>query len=90
MHDHPPHVLLADEVADLDLEQARLVVLLDVHVDGEVGVDVAHLVLEALRHADDEVVDEGADGAERRDVLARAVVQLDVDDVLGWVREGDC
>ena len=53
------------------------------------GVDVSHLVLEALGHANDQVVDEGADGAEGSDVLAVAMVQLDVDDVLLRVREGD-
>jgi hypothetical protein len=89
VHDDLAHDLLADEVADLDLVQARLRVLLHVDVDGEMGVDVAHLVLEALGHADDHVVDQRADGAEGGDVLARAVVELDVDDVLLWVREVD-
>jgi hypothetical protein len=53
------------------------------------GVDVAHLVLEALGDADDHVVDERADCAEGGDVLAVAVVHLDVDDALAWVREAD-
>jgi len=87
VHDDPADDLLADEVADLDLVQAGLGVLLDVDVDGEMGVHVAHLVLEAPGHADDHVVDQRAHGAQRRDVLARAVVQLDVDDVLLGVRE---
>ncbi len=42
-------------------------------------VHVTHLVPKTLDHADDEVVDDGAHRAQRRDVLARAVVQLDVD-----------
>ncbi len=87
----PPALLLlcptplsnaAGVIPDLDLEVARLAVLLDVDVDGEMGIDVAHLVLEALCHADYQVVDERANCAEGSDVLARAVVDLDVDDVL--------
>lgn len=74
---------------DLNLPQARLLVLLQVHVDGKMGVDVAHLVLKALGDADDEVVDKTANRAQRGDVLARAMVQLDVDDVLARVREGN-
>jgi hypothetical protein len=81
--------LLADEVSDLDLVVARLTVLLDIDVDGEMGIDVSHLVLVALRYADDQVVDEGADGAQRGDVLARAVVDLDADHVLGGTRKAD-
>ena len=69
---------------DLQLENAFLV-LLNVDVDGEMGVDVSHLVLVALGHADDEVVDESTDGTQRSDILALAVVQLDIDDVLLWV-----
>ncbi len=46
---------------------------------GEMGIDVAHLVLEALGDADDQVVDEGADCAEGGDVLADAMVDLDAD-----------
>lgn len=61
LHDYPSDNLLADEVSDLDLPQIGLAVLLDVDVDGEMGVDVAHLVLEALGDTDDQVVDEGAD-----------------------------
>ncbi len=77
------------DVPDLHLVVARLAVLVHVDVDGEMGVDVAHLVLEALRHSDYQVVDERADCAERGDVLARAVVQLDVDDVLLGQRKVD-
>lgn len=46
------------------------------------GIDVTHLVLEALRYTDDQVVDEGADGSESGDILTDTVVNLDVDDVL--------
>ena len=52
-------------------------------------VDVSHLVLEALRDANDQVVDEGSDGSEGSNVLSRAVVEFDVDDILLWVREVD-
>ena len=49
-------------VPDLDLIKSSLVALVQVDVDGEMGVDVAHLVLEALGDADDQVVDERPDG----------------------------
>lgn len=51
------------------------------------GVDVSHLVLEALGDTDNQVVDEGSDCAESGDVLSGTVVQLNVDDILLWVRE---
>jgi hypothetical protein len=54
------------------------------------GIDVAHLVLEALGDTDDHVVDQSADGAESGDILASTVVQLNVDDILLWVGEVDC
>lgn len=46
------------------------------------GIDVAHLVLEALGDTDDQVVDEGADGTESGDVLAVAMVNLEADGAL--------
>jgi hypothetical protein len=49
------------------------------------GVDVAHLVLEALGDADDQVVDEGSNSPKRRDALAGAMVDLDADDVRLWL-----
>ena len=63
MHGDTAHDLLANEVSDLDLEQTSLLVLLDVDVDGEMGVDVAHLVLVALGDTNDQVVDDGSDGS---------------------------
>ena len=51
------------------------------------GIDVSHLVLEALGDTDNQVVDEGADGSESGDILTDAVVNLDVDDVLLGFRE---
>jgi hypothetical protein len=54
------------------------------------GIDESHLVLETLRDADNQVVDQRSDCAESGDVLTSAVVQLDVDDILLGVREVDC
>ena len=82
LHDDAADELLADEVSDLNLEQVGLGVLGDVDVDGEMGVDVSHLVLEALCHTDDQVVDDGADSSEGGDVLADTMVDLDRDGVL--------
>lgn len=53
------------------------------------GIDVSHLVFEALRYANDEVVNERADGAESSNTFAVAVVHLDVEDILLWVRKAD-
>lgn len=89
VHNDLANDLLANEVSDLDLEQASLGILADVDVDGEMGVHVAHLVLEALGDADDHVVDQGADCAEGSDILAGAVVELDVDEALLGVGEVD-
>ncbi len=77
------------DVPDLNLEQVGLLVLLDVDVDGEMRVDVAHLVLETLGHTNDQVVDEGSDGSESSDVLAVSVVNLDADDTRLGRGEGD-
>ena len=90
VHDDLADDLLTDEVADLDDEVSGLGILLNVDVDWEMGVDVAHLVLEALGDTDDHVVDQGADGAESGNVLASTVVELDVDDIALWVGEVDC
>jgi len=76
-------------IPDLNLSTASLVVGLNVDVDGEMGVDVTHLVLEAAGNTDHEVVDDGADGAEGSNTLAGTVVQLDGDHVLLGAAEGD-
>lgn len=47
-HNDTANELLAQEVSDLNLHAASLVVLLEVDVDGEMGVDVSHLVLVSL------------------------------------------
>jgi hypothetical protein len=74
-------------VPDLDLIVSRILVLVDIDVDREMGVDVSHLVLVALRYADNEVVDESSDRPQSCDALARAMVQFDVDQVLLRVLE---
>lgn len=53
------------------------------------GVDVSHLVLVAFRDADNQVVDESADGSEGGDGLADTMVDVDGDDVLLGRREAD-
>jgi hypothetical protein len=88
-HGDTANDLLANEVPDLDLPQIGLGVLVEADVDGEMGVDVTHLVLEALGDTDDHVLDDGLDGAESGDVLANAVVDLNGDDIALGVREGD-
>ena len=74
---------------DLNLPQSRLVVLLEIDVDGKMRVDVSHLVLETLGDAYDQVEYDGSDGAESSDALARAMVKLDVDDILLWLGKAD-
>lgn len=69
-------------IPDLNLEVASLGVLLNVHVDGKVSIDVTHLVQETAGDTDDQVVDEGTDSSESGNTLASTVVQLDRDGVL--------
>lgn len=88
-HDDLADELLAQEVSDLDLGLVRLGHLVERHVDREMGVHETHLVLVSLRHAGDEVRDERPDGPEGGDALAGAVVHLDLEHILGRVREAD-
>ena len=62
--------LLAQEIANLD----SVTLTVDNHVNGEMGIHVAHLVLEALGNTGDHVVDDRADGADGGNVLASTVV----------------
>lgn len=78
-----------NNLPDLNLPQTSLRVLVQVDVDGEMCVDVAHLVLETLGDAGNEVDDDAADSAQRSHVLARTVVHLDLDDILGRLGEVD-
>lgn len=89
LHDDPSNNFLADEVSDLHLPQASLLVLVQVDVDGEMGVDVSHLVLEALGHTDNHVRDDRSNGSQRGNVLTVAMVDLDRDGVLLGVAEVD-
>lgn len=84
----PARILLCS-IPDLDLKQTGLAVLLQVDVDGEMGVDVSHLVLEALGDTSDHVLDDGADSAKAGDLLAHTMVKLDGDDVLLGALERD-
>lgn len=76
-------------VPDLNNGTASLAILLNVDVDGKMGVDVAHLVLEATGDTDHQVVEDGTDGTEGSDGLAVTVVDLDLDDVLLGALEGN-
>jgi len=76
-------------IPDLNLILTSLVVLVHVDVDGEMCVDVSHLVLESLGNTNDQVVDQGSDCAESSDVFAGTVVKLDVNDIFLRVREVD-
>jgi hypothetical protein len=76
-------------IPDLDLVKTSLLVLLNVDVDWEMGVDVSHLVPITLCDADDEVSDDGLDSAESSDVFAAAVVDLDRDNVFLGEGEAD-
>ena len=77
-------------IPDLDLE--LLIHLLNVDVDREMGVDVSHLVFVTFCHAGDQVLDDGLDGAEGSHVLARTVVNFDLDNVFafGVLGQGEC
>lgn len=70
----PPH-LLSQKVADLD----GLSAILHDQVDGEMRVDGADLVAEALCDTGDHVVDEGLDGTQAGDVLAGSVPDDELD-----------
>jgi hypothetical protein len=76
-------------IPDLHEGSASLLVLLNVDVDGEMRVDVAHLVLVSLGNTGDQVLDEGPDGPQGGDVLADTMVQLDADNVGALGDEGD-
>lgn len=76
-------------IPDLDLVAASLVVLLQVQVDGEMGVDVAKLVKVALGNAGDEVGEDRPDSTESSHVLPNAMVHLDGERVGLGLRERD-
>lgn len=78
-------LLLTQEVSDLN----DLAVLQEVDVDGEMGIDVSHLVLEALGDTNDHVVDKGLDGTQSSDVLSVTVEHRELDLSVGDLVEGD-
>lgn len=53
------------------------------------GVDISHLILEALRNADNQVVDDGFDGSECSNVLACTMMQFDIDEIFRRMGEAD-
>jgi hypothetical protein len=88
-HADHAHNLLAQEVADL---HARALVL-NVDVDGEVGIHEAHLVLVALGHTGDHVLmGAGAGGAtgtaRQNSALARLLQALWAPSSQGWQSVG--
>lgn len=78
-------LLLSQEVSDLD----NGTVLDEVDVDGEMGVDVSHLVLETSGDTDDHVVDEGLDGSQSSDVLSVTIEDGDLDLLIRDLGEGN-
>lgn len=81
--------MLYSNIPDFDLVKTSLVVLVYVDVDGEMCVDISHLVSETLGDANDQVIDEGSDSSEGSNILSGAMVKLDVDNVFLRVREID-
>jgi len=53
------------------------------------SIDVSHLVLVSFCDTNNQVVNECANGPESSNILAIAMVQLDVNDVFRRVRERD-
>jgi len=76
-------------VPDLHFGAASLLVLLEVDVDGEMGVDVSELVEEALGDTDDEVVKDRPHGSESGNIFPGAVVDKDGEGVGLGLGEGD-
>ena len=77
--------LLTQEVSDLN----DLTVVDDVDVDGEMRVDVSHLVLVTLGDTSDQVSNERLDSSESSNVLSVTVVNSDLDGLVGELGEGD-
>ena len=76
-------------IPDLNIEKTSLTVLLNVHVDGKVSVDVTHLVLEAPGNTNDQVVDDSADRTEGSNTLTGTMVKFDRDYTLLRATESD-
>lgn len=56
------------------------------------GVDVSHLVLVTLGHANHQVLDDGLDSSQSSDVFPRAMVDFDLNELLSGLvlAEGEC
>ena len=85
----PQILALRVSVPDLHFGAASLLVLLEVDVDGEMGVDVSELVEEALGDTDDEVVKDRPHGSESGNIFPGAVVDKDGEGVGLGLGEGD-
>jgi hypothetical protein len=71
-------------IPNFNLKQSSLFVLLNVQVDGEMCVDISHLVSVTFCDTDNHVVDERSDCSESSDILARTVVEFNVDNLWAW------
>ena len=69
-------------------KKIRLLVLIDIDVDGKMCVDVSHFVLVTLGDANDHVVDDGADGSEAGNGFSGTMVHFNADGVTFCVLEG--
>ena len=61
-------------IPDFHVVQASLRILFDVHVDWKMCIDVSHLVLEAFRDPNNQVVDNSFHRAECRNIFSSAMV----------------
>ncbi len=75
------------DIPDLKVSQT-LLVLLNVDVDGKVSIDISHLVFEAFCDTSNQVLDDGLHSSEGSDVLSRAMVDFDLDDLLTFLGRG--
>lgn len=76
-------------VPNVNLKKPALRILLDIDINGKMGVDISHLILEALRNTDNQVVDYGFDGSECCNILAGTMMQFDIDEVFRRMGEAD-
>jgi len=76
-------------VPDFNIVQPGLLILFNVDVDREMCINIAHLIAESFCYPKNHVIDDCSDGAKRSDGLPDSMVELNIDDVLLWVRKGD-
>lgn len=79
------NTLLTQEVSDLNNSS----VINDVNVDGEMCVDISHLVLVTLGNTGDQVSNKRLDGSESSNVLSVSVVDSDLDSLVRDLAEGN-